>query len=379
MFGRSPSTVGKVPEKNTLPSLMPQTMAPMITRLPALDGARGIAVLLVLLDHGSDAEMRVFAGADVNRAGKYGVYLFFVLSAFLLTCQFAAWQPAHFAQPRRWLNYAFRRFIRIFPVYVSVLIAYVLMGKLDLHDLPPHLLLREGVHQFWTIPVECKFYLLLPFIACALFWAGRKSWRLGLAALLAVGALAVGLNALDALWSVRGEVRLLKNLPPFLFGSALAVGYTALQRHPRGHQASAPWLKLASVIAALAILLRLPLVNEALFAPLAIFSKDLDPTVCGLLWSIFLLGAIQPTGLLSAVMQWRPLRYLGMISFSAYLWHRKFINDIDDFPASSPVRLLVFLIVVIAVASVSYFVLERPLQKLRLRTTPLSSSTQSVG
>lgn len=53
-------------------------------RLPALDGARGIAVLLVLFDHASDANMQIFTGADVNRAGKYGVYLFFVLSAFLV-------------------------------------------------------------------------------------------------------------------------------------------------------------------------------------------------------------------------------------------------------------------------------------------------------
>lgn len=322
--------------------------------------------------------MQVFAGADVNRAGKYGVYLFFVLSAFLLTSQFAAWQPADFTQPRRWLTYAFRRFIRIFPVYTSVLIAYVLMRKLDLRDLAPHLLLREGVHQFWTIPVECKYYLLLPFIACALFWAGRKGWKLGLASLLGVCALAAGLDALDALWSVRDEVRLFRNLPPFLFGSALAIGCTELQRRPHLQQRWAPRLKFASVVAALAILLRLPLVNETLFAPAAIFSKDLDPTVCGLLWSIFLLGAIQPTGLLSICMQWPPLRYLGTISFSAYLWHRKFINDIDDFPASSPVRLLVFLAVVIAVASVSYFILERPLQKLRLRTAPPATSPKPV-
>jgi peptidoglycan/LPS O-acetylase OafA/YrhL len=47
---------------------------------------RGLAVLLVLLDHASDNK-RLLPGADLNRLGKYVVYLFFVLSAFLLTSQ----------------------------------------------------------------------------------------------------------------------------------------------------------------------------------------------------------------------------------------------------------------------------------------------------
>src|ERR1700712_3415280 len=85
-------------------------------RLPALDGLRGLAVLLVLLDHASDAELRLFPAADMNRAGKYGVYLFFVLSAFLLT-HLLLLRPAELTRARTWVNYAVRRFLRIFPLY----------------------------------------------------------------------------------------------------------------------------------------------------------------------------------------------------------------------------------------------------------------------
>src|SRR5688572_16224746 len=86
-------------------------------RLPALDGLRGLAVLLVLLDHASDAELYMFPGAVMNRAGKYGVYLFFVLSAFLLAHLLLIRPPQELTQPRTWINYFIRRFLRIFPLY----------------------------------------------------------------------------------------------------------------------------------------------------------------------------------------------------------------------------------------------------------------------
>ena len=88
--------------------------AQISSHVPALDGARGLAILLVLLDHASDAHLYLFAGADLNRAGKYGVYLFFVLSSFLLTLPFCAGRAP--TDLRSWLNYGMRRFLRIFPL-----------------------------------------------------------------------------------------------------------------------------------------------------------------------------------------------------------------------------------------------------------------------
>lgn len=115
------------------------------------------------------------------------------------SAQFAAWRTADFRDGRRWLAYAFRRFMCIFPVYAVVLIAYVAMGELELGLLAPHLQLREGENQFWTIPVECKYYLLLPLIAGAIFWAGRKNKWLGVAASIGAVVAGVGLHALDEL------------------------------------------------------------------------------------------------------------------------------------------------------------------------------------
>jgi peptidoglycan/LPS O-acetylase OafA/YrhL len=91
-----------------------------------------------------------------------------------------------------------------------------------------------------------------------------------------------------------------------------------------------------------------------------------DAPICGALWSLVLIGTLLGRGWLANGLSWAPLRYLGLISFSAYLWHWKFLSDVDDLPVPPILRLAVFLAIVIVVSSVSYFLIERPLQRVRL-------------
>jgi hypothetical protein len=59
--------------------------SPSALQLDGLDGLRGFAVLFVVLGHLGSQQRSPGFGIDFSGAGKYGVYLFFVLSAFLLT------------------------------------------------------------------------------------------------------------------------------------------------------------------------------------------------------------------------------------------------------------------------------------------------------
>jgi peptidoglycan/LPS O-acetylase OafA/YrhL len=184
-------------------------------RLPALDGLRGLAVLLVLLDHASDAHLRIFPAANMNRAGKYGVYLFFVLSAFLLTHLLLLRPAAELARARTWINYAVRRFLRIFPLFALVLAVLVIIHRLKWHDFFTHILLRDGKRQFWTIPVEVKYYMILPLVAVTLSWLRERRWLGGL--LAGMGAIAVGALVLyaEGLWSISKPVLLSAPSPPW--------------------------------------------------------------------------------------------------------------------------------------------------------------------
>jgi len=66
----------------------------------ALDGMRGVAALLVVASHLSHVRMHLMPGLDLAGIGKPGVYLFFVLSAFLLPRQLLSRTPAELAVMR---------------------------------------------------------------------------------------------------------------------------------------------------------------------------------------------------------------------------------------------------------------------------------------
>jgi peptidoglycan/LPS O-acetylase OafA/YrhL len=332
--------------------------------LPCLDGARGLAIALVLLDHANDSGMKFFS-IDMNRAGKYGVYLFFVLSAFLLTRQLCIKSAGELARGGTWMNYAFRRFMRIFPLYALVLVI------LHPGEVFTHLLLRAGRGPFWTIPVEVKYYMLLPFVAFALFWLGRKRWMA--AAVWGLGACAVG-EALflgERSWSLENSVNLAGNVLPFLMGSAVAAVYGVLEGNEVLQRRLAWWLECGAIIAVIVSFLRIPCLYNWVFRiePLYFVHKfGSDPAVCGALWGVFLLGLLAGKGWVRGAMGWMPLRFLGLISFSLYLWHRKIVDMVRGLPLASPVLLLLFLVIVIAIATVSYLLVERPVSRLRLRS-----------
>ena len=57
--------------------------------IKSLDGLRGIAVLFVLLAHSSHIHINIYHEINLGALGRIGVYLFFVLSAYLLDRQIA--------------------------------------------------------------------------------------------------------------------------------------------------------------------------------------------------------------------------------------------------------------------------------------------------
>jgi peptidoglycan/LPS O-acetylase OafA/YrhL len=64
-------------------------------RLDSIDGLRGFAALMVLASHASAGGMNLLPGLSLEGIGKHGVYLFYVISAYLLTaicC--AAWRAS---------------------------------------------------------------------------------------------------------------------------------------------------------------------------------------------------------------------------------------------------------------------------------------------
>jgi peptidoglycan/LPS O-acetylase OafA/YrhL len=154
------------------------------THVPALDGIRGAAILLILFDHlfwsNSHTGNRIFDLINSVREASYvGVNLFFALSGFLITgILLDTLAIQHFFR-----TFYVRRMLRIFPLYYGFLIVLLLLTR-PLHFLwngwqyyfltytsnlavwtrPPLVLPHININHFWSLQVEEQFYLVWPFV-----------------------------------------------------------------------------------------------------------------------------------------------------------------------------------------------------------------------
>jgi peptidoglycan/LPS O-acetylase OafA/YrhL len=183
---------------------------------PALDGLRGLAILMVVLFHATPAAPgTTLLGTIVKNAaevGAMGVDLFFVLSGFLITGILLEAKGS----PRYFRTFYARRSLRIFPLYYGVLFVSLVLvplfwpmtssdaqrihhdqgwlwfyasnikGSLSTLDRP----FTAGWYQFdhfWSLAVEEQFYLMWPVLILVM---GRRT-MMGICAALIAAALAL--------------------------------------------------------------------------------------------------------------------------------------------------------------------------------------------
>jgi peptidoglycan/LPS O-acetylase OafA/YrhL len=295
---------------------------------------------------------------------RLAVVFFFVLSGYLLA---RPWLRAALDHGRG-LDlgaYAVRRAARILPAYwVAVVVAFALLHG-SAFGVPAPLLgvfAILGQEQVpatsnaldpptWSIVVEVGFYILLPLIGWGLVRCGRRWGRagaLGVCAALVVagvgwGALGAGLG-----WPHTVTQTALRWLPVFACGIALAAW------RPRVTARGSAALALAG--AALVIGDGAwHWLDRGGFAIAAV--GDLP----GAFGFTALMAAIlaRPVRALDAA----PLRFLGLISYGVYLWHMPIqlaLSTRGALPSDAGVAFLVVLVPSVAMDTLSWYALERP-------------------
>jgi len=136
-------------------------------RIPTLDGWRGIAILLVLVNH-----FRVASGPEdwSYYLGQQGVAIFFVLSGYLISSNLLRERETNgkIALPRFYM----RRFLRLAPTAICYLLFVKLVMRVRI--LPVLFFYRNYVEgsaftgQFWSLSIEEQFYLAWPLFLVAL-------------------------------------------------------------------------------------------------------------------------------------------------------------------------------------------------------------------
>ncbi|CAN5473788.1 acyltransferase [soil metagenome] len=331
-------------------------MAPAAERaratFPCFDGLRALAAVMVVVHHaaslaGPDRTPRaIFVPAEVMDAG---VAVFFVLSGFLIYRPFAA---AHHSGANRQPTLAFwwRRLLRLVPAYWLALTFFWFIGSFDLGSHWWRYYLFVQVYsrstalgqlvQAWSLCTEVSFYLAIPvwaFLVAKVVRDRRHATAVNLAgcAALYVGAFVsrAVITQRDPNWRGISFQWLPTNADLFAVGMAVAVLSVAAAENDRLRSTASRLAQPAIVwgLAAAALLAWYAWrIGSPPGDPLAPgggyrgFFWQRRQFTLGLLSLLLLVPAVfgdQARDPLRRLLRWRPIAWVGIVSYGLYLWH----------------------------------------------------------
>ena len=293
-----------------------------MTYRPEIDGLRALAVLGVVGFH---------AGAGLE-GGYVGVDVFFVISGFLITGIIRrGLEQSTFSMSQFWE----RRVRRILPAAVVMVTATLCVGYLvllpsELEELGEsavaHAMMLANVYFWrdtgyfaapadfkpllhtWSLAVEEQFYLVLPLVLVLCRRASRRRLFVGVAVCAGVSL------AASAYGVVKHPHATFFLLPTraweLLTGCLLAVGPTPRSTSRRWRDEVLAWAGLLAIVSSMAMYTeKIPFPGFAALAP-----------VLGTAAIIRATGRT-PDILVGRILSIRPLTFVGLISYSLYLWH----------------------------------------------------------
>lgn len=336
---------------------------------PDIDGLRALAVLSVLFYH---VDPLLLSG------GFLGVDIFFVISGYLISLiVFRELAQGEFS----FSHFYARRVRRLFPALIAVILACLVFGgfalfaeeyqRLGRHAVAAisfllnFLLMREAGYfnvvsdakpllHLWSLSVEEQFYLVWPVL---LLLAARVRLKTGvLLGALVVGsfafALHLGQTRLDALY-----FHPLARFWELLFGAGLAYvhhrfGVDALQTRLK-------WLWGQHLLSLAGLV--------AICAAMCLFDSKTPhpswPTLLPLLGAVALIAS-GPLAMGNRVLAFKPLVWVGLISYPLYLWHWPLLSFVRIMESGAPSSLMLWggAGAAVLLAWGTYRFIERPLR-----------------
>lgn len=317
----------------------------MKTKIPALDGLRGIAVLWVMLHNGSFFAVLDFdtvLGGNLWRllhAGWLGVQLFFVLSGFLITGILL--DAKEHKSGNIFKNFYMRRVLRIFPVYYVTLIAIALFAYFQAgvsvwaDSIADHMTwfalymnnwLHPFVHfklgHFWSLAVEEQFYLLWPFVV--IFVSRQSLLKICLLLIAFAMAFRFGMALIDPQFAVADEGAYLWTpcrIDALAVGALLAI---VIREYP-SHQNLGRIVNLATIASILYCMTAVYL--KWSFNSVEADWTMLNQTVAAILFGACIYHCITPAGigkvrdLFVRAVSFSWLRTCGKYSYAMYIFH----------------------------------------------------------
>jgi peptidoglycan/LPS O-acetylase OafA/YrhL len=277
----------------------------------ALDGLRGLAVIMVVADH---------TWGRFTGLGASGVWIFMTLSGFLIARPFIQ-QPKRAVSLSYLSHFFIRRVKRILPVYCTyIFMVFICSGRLD--EAVLHLLFLKGSGHLWVVPQEMFFYLLTPalmLLSCLLLRSRPQAVIPVLIVLMLAANRFLDKHVIALLGMDNSWLRLY--LGVFLAGviaSWLYHGIWLEKIRPELRLQCRPWAAGATI----ALLLFFSLCSEEhLWGGKRIFTQMYFPWF-GAAAAVLILAALAAEESTAArFLSSLPLRALSLVSFSVYIFH----------------------------------------------------------
>jgi peptidoglycan/LPS O-acetylase OafA/YrhL len=363
---------------------------------PALDGLRAFAVTAVLLFH---------AGVPGLGGGFLGVDAFFVLSGFLITSLLLdeRRRTGRIDLGRFWLH----RARRLLPALLLMLTVTVVVAR-SLVDSDALALLRADawaalgyaanwrmifrgtgyvaataapspLQHTWSLAIEEQFYLLWPLlVVAALVWPHGRRLLLALCAAGALGSAVLGAALFDPAAIGRAYFGTDTRVQALLIGAAFALFQLRLRSRPLPEAVSGG---LGAAGAAATLLLWHAADEYAGW----LYRGGL--TVAALAPALVMTDVVhRPRSVPARLLAVPPVVWLGRVSYGVYLWHWPLFTFVtaDATGLSRWPLLAVRLLATLAVATVSYYLVEMPIRRGALgrllpRRVPAVVTASAVG
>lgn len=367
---------------------------------PTLNAVRAVGALGVVATHTAFDTGEILRGAHGAFLARldFGVTLFFVLSGFLLSRQFVLAAASGRESPST-RHYLWKRALRILPLYwLTVVLALLTLPEnrsigvgewlrnLTLTQIYTQGELPTGLTQMWSLCTEVAFYLLLPLLMMAVLRPRARRWSPGLTLtyLLLLSLLGFAWQVISATSSDPTAQHFHQWLPGFFPWFAVGIAFAVVEAQSRYAPADSRWHLLDRLGgdlvgcwlagAALFAIACTPLAGPLVLTeptPLQAAMKSLLYTLSAAFLVLPLIFGPERKGLGRRIAASRPAVWLGDVSYGIFCLHLLVLEvamrvlRVEEFEGSF---LPVFALTVagtVAVAALSFYLLERPVMRLK--------------
>lgn len=352
----------------------------------ALDGLRGVAVLLVVVDHIQTILVphKVTVDSGPFRGAFLGVDIFFVLSGFLITSLLLGEQIDR--SRIRFGAFYGRRALRLLPALYLLLAAHVVYTAITRQSLSTEWLTvrgallyvsnwtwkwdgfrsAPGLGQLWSLSIEEQFYLVWPALLLLFFGVRRRTEVV--VTVMAAAIVAIALHR-AVMWH-NGTNWLFLYLRTDTRADSLLVGALLAQLWIRGWSPRRGVVASAHVASVLLFIAVVFARSEKVF----LYYGGYTLFAIGVAVVIFAVADGRWRG--AGVLEWAPLRAVGRVSYGLYLWHLPVFYAVNRVGSSwgAPARVVVALPLSAFFTVASWTLLERPILDWRQRRRLIARS-----